>query len=230
MESLRFFQLLAGAALAFAILAFAGRLRAFAALPRPADRATPKGSPRRGVLYAFTLGMAPWAKESTRLHMQAYLRGVAFHLGILLGFAILVASPWLGAVPATWRAGLALGAAAGALLGLVGFAARLAERNLRMLSTRDDYAAVLLVSLFLASASLGVLLPAAMPFFYLASAAMLVYAPFSKIRHCLYYAFSRLFFGRFAGSRAWKFGHTSSGKENLTPAQTSLPHSQPGAR
>jgi hypothetical protein len=30
---------------------------------------------------------------------------------------------------------------------------------------------------------------------------MLVYAPFSKIRHCAYYAYSRLFFGRAMGRR-----------------------------
>lgn len=212
MERILFLQILAGAALAFSLLAFAGRVRAFNRLARPADRAVPKGSRRAGLAYAFTLGMAPWAKESTRRHMLAYLRGVAFHLGIFLGLGILLASPWLGQLPALWRSLLGMGAALGALLGLAGFAARFLEHNLKALSTPDDYASVLIVSLFLASASLWLFVPATLPFFYLVSAAMLVYAPFSKIRHCIYYAYSRMFFGKFVGSRAV------------------LPHSQQGLR
>jgi hypothetical protein len=202
MDWILFPQILAGAALVFSLLVFAGRLLAFNRLPRPVDRAIPKGSPRAGLVYAFTLGMAPWAKESTRLHMVAYLRGVAFHLGIFLGLGILLASPWLGQLPAAWRLLLAIGAAMGALLGLAGFAARLLERDLKALSTPDDFAAVLVVSIFLASAGLWLVLPVAQPFFYLASAVLLVYAPFSKIRHCIYYAYSRMFFGKFVGTRA----------------------------
>lgn len=202
MPRLDLYPLIAGVALAFAVLSFGRRLRAFLALPRPKDGARPKGNPLAGVAYAYTLGMAPWAKESTRRHLLAYLRGVAFHLGIFLGLAALLAGPWLHLLPAAWKALAALGTGAGALFGLAGFAARLLEPNLKALSTPDDYASVSLVSLFLASASLGLLIPAAMPAFYLTAAILLVYAPFSKIRHCLYYAYSRLFFGRFFGSRA----------------------------
>jgi hypothetical protein len=202
MEWILFFKILAGAALFFSLLVFAGRFRAFNRLTRPADQARPKGSLHAGLVYAYTLGMAPWAKESTRIHLFAYLRGVAFHLGIFLGLGILLTSPWLGALPAAWRSALAIGTAIGALLGLAGFAARHLERNLKVLSTLDDYAAVLLVSLFLASASLWLIEPVTLPLFYLASAVLLVYAPFSKIRHCIYYAYSRMFFGRFVGSRA----------------------------
>ncbi|HJW90025.1 MAG TPA: hypothetical protein VJ436_05240 [Anaerolineales bacterium] len=202
METALIYQSLAGAALVFSVAAFAWRLRAFRGLARPADRAVPKGRPGLGVLYAYTLGMAPWAKESTRRHLLAYLRGVAFHLGIFLGLGILLASPWLGAAPALWKSVPAVGAFMGALFGLAGFAARFFEHNLKALSTRDDYAAVLLVSLFLGSAGLWLVAPASLPVFYLLSAVMLVYAPFSKIRHCIYYASSRLFFGRFFGTRA----------------------------
>ena len=125
---------------------------------------------------------------------------------------ILIVSPWLYLLPVAWRTLLALGAALGALLGLAGFITRFAEHNLKALSTPDDYTAVLVVSLFQASAGLWLVFAPALPLFYLVSAVMLVYAPFSKIRHCIYYAYSRLFFGKFVGSRAV------------------LPHSQQGAR
>ena len=76
------------------------------------------------------------------------------------------------------------------------------ERNLKALSTPDEYFAVLLVSLFLATAALWLINPAAQVYFYVISAVMLVYAPFSKICHCIYFAYVRLFFGKFVGSRA----------------------------
>jgi len=197
-----FSQILAGLALVFTILAFGRRLRSFNALTRPVDRSSPRGSPQVGVLYAFTLGMAPWAKESTRRHWMAYTRGVAFHLAIFLGLALFLASPWLGLFPGQWRAGLALATGLGTLFGLAGFAARFAERNLRALSTPDDYFAVLLVSLFLAAATAALLNLTLLPVFYFVSALILVYMPLGKIRHCIYYAYSRLFFGKFVGRRA----------------------------
>lgn len=58
-----------------------------------------KGPPKRGVLYAFTFGMMPWAKESTRRHMLAYLRGVGFHAGIFAGLGALLVSPWWALLP-----------------------------------------------------------------------------------------------------------------------------------
>jgi nitrate reductase gamma subunit len=194
-------QIIVAIALVFSIAVFAMRLRTFLRLSRPVDLASPKGNPALGILYAYTLVMAPWAKESTRRHWLAYLRGVAFHLGILMGFTILLGSPWFTKMDYSFRFLLAIASALGAVLGLVGLAARLMESNLRKLSVPDDYFAVVLVSLFLLTASIGMLIPTALPLFYLISALLLIYAPFSKIRHCLYYAFSRRFFGKFFGSR-----------------------------
>lgn len=195
-------QFLVAAALVFTLVAFGWRLRIFARLSRPADRSLPRGSRSRGVLYAYTLGMAPWAKESTRIHMLAYLRGVAFHLGIFLGLGLLVASPWVHLLPGIGRYLLAAGAGLGTIFGLAGFVMRFVEHNLKSLSTPDDYFTVLVVSLFQAAATLWLLVPSTIPVFYGVSAILLVYAPFSKIRHCIYFVYSRLFFGKFFGGRA----------------------------
>jgi len=202
MDPVQLLQFLALCALAFFVLAFTWRMRKFNQLARPSDRSRPKGSPQAGVLYAFTLGMAPWAKESTRRHAVAYLRGVGFHLGIFLCLAVLIASPWVPRLPQEIRFLLGVAASLGAVMGFTGFAMRFMERNLKALSTPDDYFAVLVVSLFLTAAALWLfgLIPVAV--FYVISVAMLVYAPFSKIRHCFYYAYSRLFFGKFFGRRA----------------------------
>lgn len=206
-----FTQIIAGLALAFTVVAFAGRLRAFNRLARPVDRSAPKGNTAAGVRYAFTWGMAPWAKESTRRHFAAYLRGIAFHLAIFLGLALLLVSPWWRLIPWVVRVGLAALTGLGAVLGFAGFVARFVEPTLKALSAPDDYFAVALVSLFLATETVALIGLAWLPIFYLISALLLVSAPLGKIRHCLYYAYSRLFFGKLMGRRAILPHHQQTG-------------------
>ena len=91
---------------------------------------------------------------------------------------------------------------AGALLGAAGGVMRLAERNLRGLSTPDDHFSVWLVTIWLAVSALAVWNKAFLVVFYVLSAITLAYVPLGKIRHCLYFFFSRTFFGKFFGRRA----------------------------
>lgn len=195
-------QFLALAALLFAVGAFTLRWRWTERRPFAVDRSPAKGSPAHGVLYAFTFGMAPWAKESTRRHLLAYLRGVGFHAGIFAGLAALVTSPWWPLAPEPIRWSFAIVAGLGAAFGFIGEIMRWVERNLHALSTPDDHASVLLVSIFLAATSVALLNTVWLPAMYVASALMLVYAPLGKIRHCIYFFFSRRFFGLFVGRRA----------------------------
>jgi hypothetical protein len=113
--------------------------------PLPADRSPVKGSPTHGITYAFTAGMMPWSKESTRIHMLAYLRG---------------------------------------------------------LSVPDDHFAVWLVTIFIASSALAMWSTSFLVPFYIITAVTLIYMPLGKIRHCLYFFFSRIFYGKFFGRRA----------------------------
>lgn len=187
--------------LAIGALGIISRLQAILSRPFKQDLARPRGSIRRGVLYAFTLGMAPWEKESTRLHWLAYFRGIFFHLGVFAAFAVLFASPWLAAAPGwlLWVGRIFTGA--GAVFGVAGIPMRWTGENERNLSTPDDYFAVLLTSLFTALA-FGVLVEAALlPIFYLATALLAIYIPFGKIRHCVYFFFSKFFFGLTFGRR-----------------------------
>lgn len=169
--------------------------------PFKKDLSRERGSVRAGVLYAFTLGMAPWEKESTRIHWFAYLRGIFFHLGIFMAFAVLFGSSWLQALPKPliWLA--AAVTAPGALFGFAGIAMRLMGENERVLSLPDDYASVALTSLFITLACLALFVPGALPVFYLATAVMMIYVPFSKIRHCVYFFYSKFFFGMGFGRR-----------------------------
>ncbi len=202
MKLLLITQVLALIALLFAVGAFALRWRSTQQRPFASDRAPAKGSPQRGVLYAFTLGMAPWAKESTRRHMLAYLRGIGFHIGIFAGLAALIASPWWATFPTPLRWLFAVLTALGALFGLIGEIMRRVEHHLRLISTADDHFSVLLVTFFLAATSAALLNDIWQPAMYLVGALMLIYAPLGKIRHCIYFFFSRRFFGLFVGRRA----------------------------
>ena len=198
-------QLLTGAlalvALAFSMSAFASRWAQMQKLPFAKDRSIPKDSATKGILYAFTLGMAPWSKESTRIHMLAYLRGIAFHVGIFAGLAAFLASPWFETIPLIVRVVFAILTGFGAAMGVVGALMRVVEHNLRAISTPDDHASVWLVTIFLAAMTIVLGATAFVPAMWVIAAAMLVYAPLGKIRHCIYFYFGRLFFGIHIGRR-----------------------------
>jgi hypothetical protein len=200
--------------LALGLLGVLLRLGEIMRRPFKRDLSRAQGSAWRGVLYAFTLGMAPWEKESTRLHWIAYLRGIFFHVGIFMAFGVFFASPWLEQIGAIkhmlvtfirWLA--AAVCALGAIFGFSGIYTRLAGKNERLLSLPDDYFAVGLTSLFSALACAVVLVAGSsisvtglMAAFYIVTAVLCIYVPFGKIRHCVYFFYAKFFFG-------FGFGH-----------------------
>jgi nitrate reductase gamma subunit len=194
-----------GAAIFFAGVIYnitSGQLRSY-----QAEKAPIKGSPSEGVLWAFSLGLAPWAKESARIHWAAYLRGVIVHLAIFVGAAYLIATPWLALMPESLRISLTAFFGLGAVLGLVGFWIRRANPGLRLLSTPDDYFSLALVTLFLASAAASAVSAEFLPAFWFISGITLAYAPFGKIKHFMYFFYERVFVGLFFGRRGtleWK--------------------------
>jgi hypothetical protein len=167
---------------------------------RRGDPSVPSGSATAGVLYAFGPGMAPWAKESARAHLLTWIAGVLYHLAVFAA-AILLAIVVAGLYPnpdviVVWRIILAVGLAAG--LGL--FFKRLLSAALAPISCPDDFASNLMVDGFLALA-LAATWEAAVPSFLIWSAALLLYIPVGKIRHCFFFFYTRLLFGRFFGRR-----------------------------
>ena len=201
MDIIAITRIIAIAGMALGAIGILLRLRDIMNRPFKKDLSRERGSPRRGILFAFTLGMAPWEKESTRIHWVAYLRGIFFHIGIFMAIAVLCASLWLHLLPAwlTWTG--ALITALGALFGFAGIYMRLSGPNERLLSLPDDYASVFLTSLFVALASLTLVLQAVLPVFYIAAGVLGAYLPISKIRHCVYFFYSKFFFGLNFGRR-----------------------------
>jgi nitrate reductase gamma subunit len=169
--------------------------------PYQSEQAPVKRSPAQGVLYAFTLGMAPWAKESARKHWVAYIRGIIIHVGIFMAAAFLIASPLLAQMILPLRISLAALFGVGAVLGVAGFGIRLGDPTMRLLSTPDDYFSLALVTLFLASGAVSAIKPDFLPLFWTISGITLAYAPFGKIKHFIYFFYERVFIGLFFGRR-----------------------------
>lgn len=170
------------------------RLLIYPAVPDPSPA---RASARGGVLYAFTAGMLPWKKESARMHLLAYARGVLFHVGILTGIILVVVSLFGEDISVAFGPTLALGSMAG----IVAVAGRLLDRNLRAVSRADDYVSPALVTLSLL-AGLGFVVGfSSRTVFWGIASALCLYLPWSKVPHSIYFFFSRVAFGVLFGRR-----------------------------
>jgi hypothetical protein len=161
----------------------------------------PSGDPAQGVLYAFTKGMAPWAKESVRMNLPSYMAGVAFHAGVFTAFGLLLAA----IIGLTLPAFLVLMARVLTLGGAIGGFSLLGKRilkpQLRGLSCPDDFVSNLLSSLFVALAFAHTFSPSLERLWMGEAVLLLLYAPLGKIRHCLFFFTTRYHLGAFFGRR-----------------------------
>ena len=172
------------------------------------ERTYPAGSATAGIAWSMMNVAMPWAMESTRRKPLFYAQFVVFHIGVVLAIAATFIIPYR---PQLFENTLvvrifqvALGAAFA--VGLMRLYRRLTTPALRLISTADDYLSLTLMILFFLA---GVV---AMPnrpqggewpliAFFALTAFFLVYVPFSKICHYLYYPFTRFYFGRMQGHR-----------------------------
>jgi len=166
---------------------------------RPRARAKPRGEIKKGKIYALTIGLLPWEKESTRRNWPLYITGIVYHLSITVAFlrllALLLNRQLLTGQPTFFF--LVIGTSCG--LGL--FFRRWLRPELRQLSLPDDYLANLLVDLFLLTGAISILWPGAIIYFLLIGLVLILYLPLGKIRHCLFFVPSRLIFGHYYGLR-----------------------------
>ncbi|MBN1425641.1 hypothetical protein JXA88_13885 [Candidatus Fermentibacteria bacterium] len=180
-----------------ALSALVARTFAFRA---PSSLAATQGSAARGMRYAFGAGMLPTAKESARDHLMVWVTGMLYHAGIFAGLFYL-AFTVIGFLPAAIVAALRVLIAVGAVAGLGLLARRIALPHLRQLSCADDFAANLIVDLFLTAAVIHSFVPTLRGPFYLVAILMFLYVPVGKIRHCFFFFYMRILFGTFFGRR-----------------------------
>jgi len=146
--------------------------------------------------------------ESTRQKPWFYVQFVVFHLGVAAAIAATFIIPYR---PALFRVrpvavGFQAVLAAGVVVGILRLLRRLRLPAIREISSPDDYFSLALMIVYFAAGFLAVPNPVARPewpliLFFGLTAFFLVYVPFSKISHYLYYPFARWVLGKTLGHR-----------------------------
>jgi nitrate reductase gamma subunit len=172
------------------------------------ERTHPAGSERRGIAHSLLTISLPRSMEVTRKRPGLYVQFVVFHLGVTAAIAatfIIPYSPGLFRMKAVVLLfEVVLGAAL--IVGLMRFSRRLRDPSVRLISTPDDYFSLLLLIVYFAAAMLSVpnrYATAEWPLllFFGLTAFLLVYVPFSKMSHYLYYPLARYVLGKTLGHR-----------------------------
>ena len=187
--------------LIFAVIGLAIRVARLVAHPAIIDPSPPKASARKGVFYAFTVGMLPWKKESARLHWLVYVRGVLFHIGIFTFIVLLFVSLFLNVTNLSGSVAFSPFLGFGLISGIAALIARFTDRNLRALSKPDDYISLVLINLVLLSGLAFVLNITSRTVYWGFVSVLCLYLPWSKVPHVAYFFFSRTVFGVMFGRR-----------------------------
>jgi nitrate reductase gamma subunit len=199
-------------ALLFMAVVYLLRVRWLLRFKAGRERQAPTGSfgnaPRLAIISSWANIAMPWAMECTRSKFPLYLQFATFHLGvtaaITLSFIIPYAPGWLysGVLAAILQ--IVIGAAF--LVGLYRIGRRLLSRYMRAISSPDDYFSLILLTAWFALAFFAV--PnniengeGLMMAYFVVTAFFIIYVPFSKISHYLYYPFTRYYLGKTMGRR-----------------------------
>jgi len=206
-------------ALGFMALVYTVRIIWFLRFKAGTERQGPTGDPNttpmKGILYSWANIAMPWAMESTRKKFLLYLQFVIFHLGVAAAILLSFVIPYLPVLLGVAWLVVAFQAITGAasVVGAVRMVRRVGSPYMRAISSPDDYFSLALLTVWLASATLAApygaeeaMALASSGFalrlaFFLLTAFFLVYVPFSKISHYLYYPFTRYYFGKTMGYR-----------------------------
>ncbi len=176
------------------------------------ERQAPTGTgsldPKGSIVYSWANVAMPWSMESTRRKWFLYVQFVAFHLGVVAAIGLSFVIPYgpgiletPGVVPVLQ---IVIGAAF--LVGVGRIIRRIASKYMRAISSPDDYFSLVLLTAWFAFAFLAVPNDTSggewpLLTFFLLTAFFLVYVPFSKISHYLYYPFTRYYLGKTLGRR-----------------------------
>lgn len=163
--------------------------------------ANPQGNRFSGVVYAFTQGMLPWEKETAARHIWTYTGGILYHIGILIAFLFLTTLLLHISLYAVFLQAMRILLFIGLVSGLALLIKRTIKPHMRSLSCGDDYLANIFVDLLLLSALATTFNENAYLIFSIIAIIIFVYIPFGKIRHCVFFFYSRILFGDFFGRR-----------------------------
>ncbi len=177
------------------------------------ERQAPTGAPdttsRKGIIYSWAAIAMPWTMESTRKKSFFYTQFVIFHIGVTLAIVLSFIIPY---APSLIENNSVLIAVFQIFIGIAFFIGcyrlfrRITNIYVRAISSPDDYFSIILLTVWFAFAFFavpnnyqqgeGVLIT-----YFILTAFFLIYVPFSKISHYLYYPFARYWFGKSMGYR-----------------------------
>jgi nitrate reductase gamma subunit len=183
-------------------------LRFNAGKERQGQTGSSQTTPTKGFIYSWANIAMPWAMESTRTKPVLYAQFVVFHLGVVAAISLSFIIPYVPGVleSATVVSIFQLTIGAACLVGVIRFIRRVSNPYMRAISSPDDYFSLVLLTIWFLFGVLAAPNSVAhgewhLLTFFLLTAFFLIYVPFSKISHYLYYPFTRYYFGRSMGYR-----------------------------
>jgi len=191
------------AALSFMGLAYAIRVFWLFSFRPVTEKSLPAGHPSRTVASSLFTVARPWTIEKHRRTPVFYAQFVVFHIGAAAAISLTFIIPhWpeLLAIEAVVRL-MQVTLIAAFVAGMARLYRRLSDPSLRLISTWDDYFALVMMNLFYVlgawtiSNRCGACSWIVLTFF-LVAALIHLYVPFSKIVHYLYYPFVRYYLGK----------------------------------
>lgn len=199
-------------ALTFMALVYVLKIRWILSFKAGKERQAPTGAPsttaKKGAVYSLFNIFMPWSMSSTRQHPLFYLQFGIFHVAVAISIAMSIIMPYFPRLLAGKLviAGLQTLFALGCLIGLGRFIRRVVSPYIRAISTPDDFFAVALLTVWLAFACMAAPNNREVTEFwllgyFLLTAFFLIYVPFSKISHYIFYPFTRWYLGKTLGHR-----------------------------
>jgi hypothetical protein len=165
------------------------------------DYSEKKGNVNGAIFYSFTGAMSPAKKESAFLHLPTYAAGMIFHLGTFFSFFWMIVLFFNINIGAWFHLTSALILIVTGICGISVLIKRIAKKNLRQMSNPDDYFSNLLVTGFQVLMAIAVLWDRALSLLFIYTAFLLLYIPFGKLKHTVYFFSSRIYLGKFFGKR-----------------------------
>jgi len=188
------------------------------------DLSQKSGDVTSAVIYSNTAAMLPAQKESAYMHLPTFIAGSIYHIGTFLALLLFVLlffkKVWAWLLIYWWiPAFLSCFLLATSLCGLSLFLKRLFSKKLKPFSNLDDLFSNGIVTLFQLF-SFALLVSAAIVAFdkfylfsifyltnilihgyYISAIVLLLYLPFGKLKHAIYYFSARYHLGFFYGWR-----------------------------
>jgi nitrate reductase gamma subunit len=199
-------------ALVFMATVYFLRIRWYLKWPLAKERQPATGigdtNPKKGEKYSLLNIVSPWVMESTRAKPFMYVQFVLFHLGVVASISLSFIIPYGPGLleSAAFVAIIQAMVGAAFIVGIIRIIRRVTNPYIRAISSPDDHFSLVLLTVWFAFAFMaapndlsmgeGIMLT-----YFLLTAFFLMYVPFSKISHYLYYPFTRTYLGRHFGRR-----------------------------